>query len=143
MALSPEMESEVRKMVDLYAQYYHEKSLDKLLSIVSKEISGFGSGPDEIVLNAARFREQVGRDMGQAGPLKVTFEILKVDGVMPCAWVTALCNFSAVVDGKALSMSGRMTVVLRNTGSRWLFEQVHFSMPFAPQLPGQSFPGSS
>ncbi len=131
------------QMLDLYAQYYHEKNLDKLLSIVSKEISGFGSGPDELVLNAARFREQVRRDLGQAGTVKLSFEILKADGVMPCAWVTALCHFSAVVDGKALSMSGRMTVVLRNTGSRWLFEQVHFSMPCAPQLPGQSYPGSA
>ncbi len=143
MALSPEMESEVRGMMDLYAQYYHEKNLEKILSIVSKEISGFGSGPDEIVLNAARFRDQVRRDLEQAGTVKVSFEILKVDGAMPCAWVTALCHFAVAVNGKTLSMAGRMTVVLRNTGSRWLIEQVHFSMPFGAQMPGQSFPESS
>ncbi len=130
-------------MVGLYAQYYHEKNLDKLLSLISKEISGFGTGPDEIVLSAAELKEQVRRDMAQSGTLKVSFDIMKLDGVMPCAWVTALCRFSAGIGDKNVTMSGRMTFVLRNTGSRWVFEQVHFSMPFGPQLPGQSFPGSS
>jgi hypothetical protein len=32
-------------------------------------------------------------------------------------------------------------MVLRNTGSRWLIEQLHFSLPYAEQAAGQSFPG--
>jgi len=48
-----------------------------------------------------------------------------------------------VVKGSRLSMTGRFTAVLKNTGSRWLFEMVHFSVPAIGQAPGESYPGGA
>jgi len=53
------------------------------------------------------------------------------------------CDFEVVIKGCPLAMEGRMTAVLKNTGSRWLFEMVNFSMPAVAQSPGESYPGSA
>lgn len=142
MALTGEQTDEVFEMLDLYAKYYRDRNYEKLLSITSKGISGFGSGPDEIVADYTGFKESVARDLSQAERVEITFYVFRLDGTMPCAWVTAFCIFDAVIGGKHLPMQGRMTALLRNTGSRWLFEQIHFSMPNVEQGWGESFPGA-
>ncbi|MCC7567363.1 MAG: nuclear transport factor 2 family protein [Methanoregulaceae archaeon] len=142
MALTGEQTDEVFEMLDLYAKYYREKNYEKLLSITSKGISGFGSGPDEIVADYTGFKESVARDLSQAERVEITFYVFRLDGTMPCAWVTAFCIFDVVIDGEHLPMQGRMTALLQNTGSRWLFEQIHFSMPNVEQGWGESFPGA-
>ncbi|HNX18493.1 MAG TPA: hypothetical protein PKM50_09245 [Methanoregula sp.] len=40
------------------------------------------------------------------------------------------------------TMNGRSTMVMRNTGSRWIIEQFHFAIPYGGQVEGQSFPGA-
>jgi hypothetical protein len=49
--------------------------------------------------------------------------------VMPVAWITGSCDFDGTIAGKPFHREGRMTAVLANHGGRWLFEQVHFSVP--------------
>ena len=142
MALTDEQNDEVLEMLDRYAKYYREKNYEKILSIASKGISGFGSGPDEIVADYKGFKESIARDLAQAEQVEITFYVFRVDGTMPFAWVTAFCVFDVVVKGEHVPMQGRMTALLRNTGSRWLFEQIHFSMPFLEQGWGESFPGA-
>jgi hypothetical protein len=47
------------------------------------------------------------------------------------------------VDGsKKETLCGRSTMVLRDTGNRWLIEQLHFSLPYGGQAEGQSFPNA-
>ncbi|HUU76197.1 MAG TPA: nuclear transport factor 2 family protein [Methanoregulaceae archaeon] len=143
MALTEQQTDEILEILDMYARYYSEKNAEKILSLVSKGISGFGSGPDEIVPDFSQFKENTRRDFGQAENISITFYIFRLDGQMPFAWMTAFCVIDADVGGEKMTMEGRMTALLRNTGSRWLFEQVHFSMPYMEQFPGESFPGSA
>jgi hypothetical protein len=43
---------------------------------------------------------------------------------------------------KMQTLQARSTMVMRNTGSRWQIEQIHFSLPYGGQQAGQSFPGA-
>lgn len=141
MALDEQQTEEVLEMLERYARHYSDNNAKKIFSLASKGISGFGSGADEVIEDYSGFKESIVRDLAQSEKVDVTFYVFKVDGQMPFAWVTSFCVFDAVVNGEALSMEGRMTALLRNTGSRWLFEQLHFSMPFGGQETGESFPG--
>jgi hypothetical protein len=140
MALTSQQRQEVLALLNQYACAYSEKNPGKIIALASQGISGFGSGPDEIVAGFSRFEEQVGRDLAQADAVSLSFDVLRLDGVMPFAWVTAFCTFDVRVKEQRLALKGRMTVLFHNTGSRWLIEQLHFSLPSGQQEPGQSYP---
>lgn len=142
MALSQGQKDSVIGMMDRYAELYSAKNLQGLLDICAPGIFGYGSGVDEVVKGVASMAVQTRRDFAQADTITIRFDIRDVDGEMPVAWVMADCIFDVKVQGKPLCMEGRMTAVLRNTGSRWLFTMVHFSVPAPGQAAGESFPGS-
>ena len=80
--------------------------------------------------------------MSQATILSVAFTERKIFGEGRVAWATSKSAITFTVDGKEKqTLYGRSTMVLADTGSRWVIEQLHFSMPFGGQSAGQSFPG--
>ena len=141
MALTPAQKNDVLAALDQYALAYQKKDREKILSLASRGISGFGSGPDEIVTDSARLREQVSRDLMQADAITITFSPIRIAGQMPFAWITALCCFQVTVSGEPVRLDGCITVLFRNTGNRWLIEQIHFSLPKIGQESGQSYKG--
>jgi len=135
--------AEVIETLGNYATAYQKKDIKALMALFSPGISGFGSGPDEVVLDRKDFNRQIKRDLSQATSVFVKFTEMKIFGEGRIAWVTSRSNITFTLEGtKKETMSGRSTMVLRNTGSRWVIEQVHFSMPYIEQAPGQSFPGA-
>jgi ketosteroid isomerase-like protein len=126
-----------------YGTAYRHKDSRALAALFSPAISGFGSGADEIIHDHAGFLRQIRRDMSQASAISFEFSDTKIFGDGRVAWVTTGSTITFSPDGNRKQvMRGRSTMVMRNTGSRWLIEQVHFSMPFCDQSPGQSFPGA-
>ncbi len=143
MELTAAREAEVRETMEAYATAYRKKDVKTLSAIFAPGISGFGSGPDEVISNHNDFIRQIKRDMNQATVLSVEFSDRKISGDGRVAWATSKSTITFTVDGtKKQTMQGRSTMVLRNTGSRWLIEQLHFSMPYGGQSEGQSFPGA-
>jgi ketosteroid isomerase-like protein len=143
MTLTAAQEAEVKAAVEQYATAYRQKDIRTLSALFSPTISGFGSGPDEIISNHDDFIRQIRRDMSQATILSVEFPDRKIFGDGRVAWTTSKSTITFTLDGKTKqALQGRSTIVLRNTGSRWLIEQLHFSMPYGGQAEGQSFPGA-
>jgi ketosteroid isomerase-like protein len=112
------------------------------MALFSPDISGYGAGPDEVFRNRQEYAPLVQRDLAQATSISLEFPDLKISGNGQTAWVTGgcSCTFAAGGAGKQV-MKVRTTLVLGNTGSRWLIEQIHLSVPNAGQAPGQSFSG--
>ena len=143
MKLTPAQEAEVIATMEKYATAYRKKDIKALSALFSPEITGFGSGPDEIISDHTDFIRQIKRDMSQATILAVEFTDRKIFGDGRVAWATSKSAITFTVDGSAKqTLYGRSTMVLRNTGSRWVIEQLHFSMPYGEQAEGQSFPGA-
>lgn len=143
MTLSEARIEEVKKTMDAYAGAYQKKDIRTLSAIFSHNITGFGSGPDEVIGNHKDFIRQIRRDMSQATILSVAFTEQKIFGEGRVAWATSKSAITFTVDGKEKqTLHGRSTVVLADTGNRWIIEQLHFSMPFGGQSAGQSFPGA-
>lgn len=143
MKLTPAQEAEVIATMNQYATAYQKKDVRTLSEIFSPDITGFGSGPDEVISNHNDFIRQIKRDISQADILAVEFTDRKIFGDGRVAWVTSKSSITFTIDGAAKqTLYGRSTMVLRGTGSRWVIEQLHFSMPFGGQSQGQSFPGA-
>ena len=142
MTLTESQIAEVKETLDNYCTAYRNKDIRALMALFAPDLRGFGSGPDEIIPNRKEYSLLTRRDMTQATSMSVEFPGLKIFGDGRVAWMTAFCNCTFVLaDGKKQFMKGRMTMVLQNTGSRWLISQLHFSMPNVAQDPGQSFSG--
>ena len=143
MKLSPEQEAEIIKTMDRYATAYQKKDIGLFSEIFSPGITGFGSGPDEIITDHRGLISQIRRDVSQADILGVTFSERKIFGDGRVAWVTTNSSMMFTLDGRTKeTLPGRMTMVLLNNGNRWLIEQLHFSLPWGGQSAGQSFPGA-
>jgi ketosteroid isomerase-like protein len=143
MKLTAPQEAEVIETMQKYGTAYQKKDLKALSALFSREITGFGSGPDEVIVDHPSFIRQMKRDISQATILSVEFPDRNISGDGRVAWVTSMCTFTFTTDGSTKqAICGRSTMVLRNTGSRWLIEQIHFSMPSREQSAGQSYPGT-
>jgi ketosteroid isomerase-like protein len=143
MKLTGSQEAEVIETMQKYAMAYQDKDIKAFSALFSPDISGFGSGPDEIITDHKALIRQVTRDMSQATILSVEFADRSIFGDGRVAWATSKSTITFTVSGsKKQVLQGRSTMVLRNTGSRWLIEQLHFSMPCGEQSAGQSFPGA-
>jgi ketosteroid isomerase-like protein len=143
MRLTPAQEAEVIATMEAYAAAYRKKDVRTLSEIFSPDITGYGSGADEVITSHADFIRQIKRDISQADLLSVVFTDRKIFGDGRVAWATSKSTMTFTTDGTTKqTIHGRSTMVLRNTGSRWVIEQLHFSLPFGGQSAGQSFPGA-
>jgi ketosteroid isomerase-like protein len=140
MALSASQKAEIREILGRYCTAYQTKDLKTLLALFSPDISGYGAGPDEFFRNRKEYAPLVKRDLCQATAIFLEFPDPHISGNGQCAWVKSGCNCSFTAAGKGMQvMRVRITMGLRNTGSRWLIEQIHMSVPNTGQAPGQAF----
>jgi len=129
--------------MEAYAAAYKNKDIKGLLEVFSPDICGFGSGPDEIVLGIDSFVRQIQRDISQATVNNVVFTDTQIFGDGRVAWLMTKSAISFTIAGEKMqTLHGRSTMVMRDTGSRWKIEQIHFSLPYGGQAAGQSFPGA-
>lgn len=142
MALTAVQNAGVEETIGRYCAAYRRKDLRALLALFSPDISGYGAGADETFRNRKEYAPLVQRDLDQASSISLEFPNLNITGDGQTACVTGDCICTFVVGGeKKQVMKVRMTIVLKNTGSRWLFAQIHMSVSNAGQAPGQAFSG--
>jgi len=143
MTLSKAQEAEVIATMQAYVSAYQKRDIRALSAVFSHDISGFGSGPDEVIADHKDFIQHMKRDMSQATILAAEFTERKVFGDGRIAWVTSKSSMTFTTDGTTKqTIYGRSTMVLQNKGSGWKIEQLHFSLPYGGQAVGQSFPGA-
>ncbi len=142
MTFTEEQKAEIKETLGRYSAAYQSKDLKALLALFSPYINGYGAGQDEVFKNRNEYAPLLKRDLMQASSISLEFTDLNIVGDGPVAWVMSGCNCMFVAGGNnKQTMKVRMTLGLRNTGSRWLIEQLHLSVPNAGQAPGQAFSG--
>lgn len=142
MTLTEAQKAGIKETLDRYCVAYQSKDLKALLALFSPDINGYGVGLDEVFKNRKEYAPLLKRDLTQATSISLAFTDLNISGDGQVAWVMSGCNCTFVAEGNdRQTMRVRMTLGLRNTGSRWLIEQLHLSVPNAGQVPGKSFSG--
>jgi ketosteroid isomerase-like protein len=142
MALTAVQKAEVGETIGRYCAAYKRKDLKGLLELFSQDINGYGAGADEVFRNRKEYAPLVQRDLVQASSVSLEFPDLTISGNGQAARVMGVCICTFVAGGNTKKvMMVRMTLVLENTGSRWLIKQIHMSVPNTGQAPGQAFSG--
>jgi ketosteroid isomerase-like protein len=135
-------ESEVRDMMNRYAQAYADKNIGNMMDLFlnDPDIVAIGTGTDEWIHGYDELRKGFVRDFDQADNIQIKFEKVTIQSANSAAWLSGLMTMYARVSGKEVLLSGRLTMVLERIGNRWLFTHLHFSMPAGEQEEGHSFP---
>ena len=142
MRCEENIELEVMGMLKKYAKAYADKDIDTMMDLFIDDpnIVAIGTGTDEWVHGCEELREGFKRDFSQADNIQVKFEKVTIQHAGNAAWLSGLMTMYAVVSGKEVLLSGRLSMVLENIGDKWLFAHLHFSLPANQQEVGHSFP---
>ena len=142
MRCTENTEYEVRDMMNRYAQAYADKDIDAMMDLFidNPDIVAIGTGTDEWVHGREELKEGFRRDFNQADNIQVKFEKVTIQYAGNVAWLSALMTMYAVISGKEVLLSGRLSMVLENREDKWLFTHLHFSLPANQQEVGHSFP---
>jgi ketosteroid isomerase-like protein len=128
------------KTLDDYISAYEQKDLKLIETLLSPAVQGFGTGPDEVIRNREETLRQFKRDFDQCEGVKIRMTDIQIRGQLPVAWMMAFCTFIVTIENQEFELAGRYTAVFRKENDRWLFEQIHYSLPAAEQEESQSYP---
>jgi ketosteroid isomerase-like protein len=142
MKCEENIELEVMGMLKKYAKAYADKDIDVMMDLFIDDphIVAIGTGTDEWVHGREELEEGFKRDFAQADNIQVKFEKVTIQYAGNVAWLSALMTMYAVVSGKEVLLSGRLSMVLENKEDKWSFAHLHFSLPANQQEVGHSFP---
>jgi len=139
--MDDEVTSEVRALLQRFADSYTAKDADGLLSLASGEdVMLVGTGADEVRFGLAEYRAQAERDFSQSDEVRMVFDNLRVAAVGDAAFAYCDVAVTGSAGGEAFEMAGlRCTLGAVRTGQGWKVAQAHVSAPNTGQAEGSSF----
>jgi ketosteroid isomerase-like protein len=142
MKANAKTEVAVLAVFDKFIAAYQKRDIEGLMSLLAPDddIFLFGTGVDEKRIGRAQFRFQAERDWSQTDALAFKLTWHQVSAAGPVAWVAAEGVGQGKVGGQAIEFPFRTTVVLEQRGDKWLFVQLHMSLPAPGQSEGDSVP---
>ena len=128
-------------------QFQHgvqQRDVESLLAACAPDadIVLIGTGADEKRVGRTEIKTQFERDYAQSERLSFDFDWRTVSAAGSVAWVATTGMVHAMVAGQSVDFPFRLTGVLEHRGDRWLWVQMHASIPAPEQTEGQSFPAS-
>jgi len=123
--------------------YFIERDPEKTFTLFSGELTGFGTGIDEIARESEFFKELYLRDFKQA-PDKIDVEFSFKDVIVfsdMSGAVNSLFSIKTVISGQPVSIDGlRLSVMFNRNGGIWRICHIHISLPAQIHQEGESYP---
>ena len=122
---------------------YKKQDLKGVLSYWAPDpdIYVLGSGEHEKAIGVEQFSAQLKRDWEQAQILGIGVKNFLVSTAVPVAWFSADITFHCETsEAGAFYLPLRLTGVMEKRNGRWLWVQLHLSVPNVNQELGQSWP---
>lgn len=124
-----EINSAFYKYLDIY---FKERDLEKTLSMLSPNITGYGTGFDEKSYNHKDFTKLYERDITQA-PNSISYDILKITTNSPTkniGIISCELNISTEIMNQEIKLNNlRLSSVFIKNNLEWLMEHMHISFP--------------
>jgi ketosteroid isomerase-like protein len=142
MQADAQTQAAVMATLEQFKHAYEQRDLQGLLALFApdSDVVLVGTGADERRVGLAEIRAQAERDWAQAEAFAVEWGGTWVSAAGPVAWVTAEAVGRVRAGGQEMELPLRLTVVLEQRGGRWLWMQVHTSVPATGQAEGESYP---
>ncbi|MBW4256246.1 nuclear transport factor 2 family protein [Methanobacterium sp. YSL] len=132
----------VRRLLEEYSQAYQNKDVEGILELFvdSDDLVVIGTGDDEWVNGINELKSGFERDMGQADTINVKFRDISISSSSNVAWLSSHMNMEATVEGQEIYLPGRLTAVVLEKNGKWLFANLHYSLPSDLQEEGKAWP---
>ncbi len=132
----------VRRLLEEYSQAYQNKDVEGILELFvdSDDLVVIGTGDDEWVNGINELKSGFERDMGQADTINVKFRDISISSSSNVAWLSSHMNMEAIVKGQEIYLPGRLTAVVLEKNGKWLFANLHYSLPSDLQEEGKAWP---
>lgn len=142
MKADPKTQAEVAQAFKGMFEAYKKRDLNAALSFWAPDpdLVVIGSGGDEKGVGLAQLAESLKRDGSQGEVLKIGVKDFLVSKSGVVAWFSADITFHVRVPEREFDLTGRLTGVMEYRNGKWLWVQMHFSMPSQEQEPGKSWP---
>ncbi|HPJ41470.1 MAG TPA: nuclear transport factor 2 family protein [Spirochaetota bacterium] len=135
---------EILAIFDRYIQaYFIERDPGKTFALLDAEITGFGTGIDEIARESSAFKKLYLRDFEQApGRIDVEFNFTDVDVISAVSGVvSSVFSIKTVISGQPVSIEGlRLSLMLYKNRGTWKISHMHISLPARVHEEGESYP---
>ena len=142
MKADKKTESEVMTALIKGHEAYARRDIDGLLAAFAPDadVVMIGTGVDEKRVGLAEIRAQAERDWAQTEASSIEFGWHSVSLAGSVACVATEATFNVKAGGQEMSVPARVTATLEKRGEKWLVLQSHYSLPWAEQAEGDSFP---
>lgn len=132
----------VCNLLEEYSQAYHDKNIERMLELFvdSDPLVVIGTGDDEWVNSISELKSGFERDMEQADNINVKFRDIFISHSGNVAWLSGHMNMEATVGGQDIYLPGRLTAVVLEKNGKWLFANLHYSLPCDLQEEGKAWP---
>ena len=141
MRADTETQAAVESVLDKFADGYARRNIEGVLELFAHDadVVFIGTGSDEERHGLSGIKQQIERDLAQAGAVHWNWVEDSVSRIGSVAWVAAEA-IVRVIDGIDQHLPARVTAVLQETGSSWRIAQMHVSLAANNQEEGQSYP---
>lgn len=143
MKADPKTQTEVTQAFKGMFEAYKKQDQKAFLSYWTPDLDVLviGSGIDEKRVGLAEIINGLERDWAQGTVESIGVKNFAVSAAGYVAWLSADVTFhgKTAEAGDTFDLVGRLTGVLENRNGRWLWMQMHLSVPSSEQEPGQSW----
>ncbi|MCW4001265.1 MAG: nuclear transport factor 2 family protein [Candidatus Bathyarchaeota archaeon] len=143
MKADPKTQAEVTLAFKGMFDAYKKQDLKTLLTFWAPDPDIFilGSGADEKGTGLADLKKSLKRDWAQGTVESIGIKNFAVSAAGFVAWLCADISFHGkAAEGGVIDFAGRLTGVMENRNGKWLWMQMHLSLPSSLQAEGQSWP---
>jgi ketosteroid isomerase-like protein len=142
MKANGKTEAAVMEVVNQFNEAYARRDIDALMALVAPDtdLVLLGTGADERRVGPAELKFQAERDWSQTEALAFELGWNSLSTAGPVAWLSAEATGRGRVGGQEISFPLRLSAVLEQRKDKWLFVQMHISVPAAGQAEGESIP---
>jgi ketosteroid isomerase-like protein len=133
-------EAEVKAALSEFAAAYEKHRLDRLMSLFApdSDVTMIGAGAGERRVGAAQIKAQFEQDWAQHKAEAVRFGQTTISQAGSAAFVAADTTMHFKAGAAEEKLEARLTAGLEKRGDRWLFSQMHLSLPTGLQAEGKA-----
>jgi diguanylate cyclase (GGDEF)-like protein len=128
--------------LERYLEAEARRDLPAMVAMLAPDVCAFGTGPDEVVRDAAELGDKLARQFAElTAPMDSQLEILRTVelGADACA-IMAIITIRIALPAGAETMVVRLSFVMHRQPDGWRVVHLHASMPWTMQREGESFP---
>tara|TARA_B100000949_G_C13843721_1_gene269727 strand:- start:5 stop:430 length:426 start_codon:yes stop_codon:yes gene_type:complete len=132
-----------KELLQQFCDFYKERNLDGILSLLSTDVNMWGTGIDECRKGLDECKSQLLRDWSQSEYGQIIIDSFANFEDDAC-WAAAICHAIVKINGTEHKFEHlRGTITIKNENGHWKIRHMHSSFPDYRNNEASSFPSTN